>query len=335
MKIFVVGDHKTGTGPANATASLLKTMPEDTLYLKSTNKAARLFEIITGVPSCDLVFLSGHSKQNLWAIKLARIFKKPVFFWMHGCVEYENEINEEPDEDMARVERQVLEQSDRILAVSPSFEAWLKDRYPSYKGKIGCLQNGIDTSFFDEGKREGQNEARDGEPVRILCVGGGMKRKQIAKVCEAVDMLNEDGITCTLDIIGAKGADSALIENSAHSSYRGLVSPKEAGELMRQSDLFVQNSCFETFGLAPLEALTAGCDVLFSRQTGALCVFDEGSLTDTDLIEDTEDARHIADRMLYVIKEHNHDRLIAGIDMKRNSWENTVKRLFEMAGKEI
>lgn len=333
MKIFVVGDHKTGTGPANATASLLKAMPEGTLYLKATKKPARLLEIITGVPACDLVFLSGHSKQNLWAIKLARIFKKQVFFWMHGCVEYENEINEEPDEDMARVERQVLEQSDRILAVSPSFEAWLKDRYPSYKGKTGCLQNGIDTSFF--AGSEGRKEVQEGAPVRVLCVGGGMKRKRIAKVCDAVDLINEEGVPCTLDIIGAKGADSDLIEGRPHVSYKGLVSPKEAGELMRQSDLFVQNSCFETFGLAPLEALVSGCDVLFSKQTGALCVFDKDSLTDTDLIGDTEDARHIADRMLYVIKNHNHDRLIAGIDMERNSWENTVKRLFETAGKEV
>ncbi len=334
MKIFVIGDHKTGTGPANATAGLLNAMPEGTMYLERTGKAGRFFEIAFLLPFCDVVLLSGHSKQNLWAIRLAGIFKKQVLFWMHGCVEYENEINCDVDESMTAVERQVLEKCDRILAVSPAFEEWLKDRYPAYRGKIDCLPNGLDRELFENVRSSRKMRVHEDMSFQIMCVGGGMKRKRIARVCEAVTLLNKDGVECRLVIAGAKGADQELIENCPYADYRGLLSKEETTKLMEQSDLFVQNSCFETFGLAPIEALMAGCDLLMSAQTGALCLFDKGVVISTDLIEDTEDGRHIADRMLNVLKNHNGKRLLSGIDIKKHSWENTVKRLFELAGKE-
>ena len=94
MRIFVIGDFRTGTGPANVTKEYLLRLPKNTGYLIGRGKLVRAIEIILKMPFYDVVLFSGHSKQNLLGLKWARRLKKKSAFLMHGCVEHENAINE-------------------------------------------------------------------------------------------------------------------------------------------------------------------------------------------------------------------------------------------------
>ncbi len=328
MKIFVIGDYKSGTGPANATKSLIEAM-EEPMVQKYTGKLMRLLELYAKIPSCDVCLLSGHSKQNLYAIRLAKKYNKPVLFWMHGCVEHENDINGVPDQDMNLVERQVLEGSDRILGVSKTFETWLKENYPEYSHKIYHLSNGVK-------KRDIKEEAERVEsPYVIITVGGGMIRKRIERVCRAVEKLVKSGEKISLIVIGAKGPDTELIGSYPFVHDMGLVNSHKAAELMRSARLCIQNSCFETFGLAPIEALESGCSILVSGCIGALEVFDEGAVLDEDIIKDCEDPLEIADKIAALMKKPNHDRLSEAINYKEHSWETVAEKLEEICEDEI
>ncbi|MBR6329677.1 MAG: glycosyltransferase family 4 protein [Lachnospiraceae bacterium] len=331
MRYFVIGDYTSGTGPANATRALLSAMPKETLSQSFKNRILRLIELYIKIPKADICFLSGHSKQNLHALRIAARHKKPVFFWMHGCVEHENAINRCPDEDMNRVERRVLEECDRILAVSESFEAWLKDNYPRYAGKIGCLSNGI---FFDEPVSKKSPAKRDGA-CRLVSSGGGMPRKRIAVICRAVEKLNLEGFECSLKVYGEKGADSQLIEGAPFTQVMGAVGSEAFFTGLEESDIYIQNSCFETFGLAPLEALTRGCSLLLSKNIGALGVFSSDSITEGDLINDTEDADEIAQRIRELWEKPNHDRLLGAIDQKNHSWSAVWRNLSKLGDEYI
>lgn len=320
MRIFLVGDYSSGTGPANVTERLLAALPKDTLYLKTWNKAARTFEILWKTVKADVCLFSGYSRQNLLGLRWAGLLRRPTCYLMHGCVEYENEINGVPDAAMSRTERETLRMSGRILAVSVQFEEWLKRYYPEYADKTGHLTNGIDWGRMQE---HPSGVLRDAD--RILSVGGGMPRKRIRNVCKAIQCLNEKGYHLTLSVAGDEGKDTEEIRRYPFVEDHGILGKKEMEELYFSSRIFIQNSCFETFGLAPLEALLCGCDVLLSRNVGALSVL--SGVEEDDVIEDCEDIREIAEKTERLLKKENHTRLLVELDKESTSWEVRASEL--------
>ena len=326
MRVFVVGDYRTGTGPANVTKEYLLRFPRDTRRLIFSSKILRAFEIILKVPVSSVLLISGHSKQNLLALKWAGLWHKPCAFLMHGCVDHENAINECPDEDMSRVERKTLELSTAIFAVSRHFAGWLKTNYPEYTHKISAAVNGVDVGLMDEAYDHALSPR---DEHMIFTVGGGMPRKKIKHICEAVKQLNdktgEDKYR--LVVIGDKGKDDDEINSYPFVENLGLVSSKEAGKLYDKAALFIQNSCFETFGLAPMEALVHGCSILVSKEVGALELFD--GLEDTDIIRNWFDAAEIAYKAEKLLLKGNAGRLITKFDKESSSWEARTMQLWE------
>lgn len=331
MRLFVIGDYKSETGPANVTKELIAALPGDTLFLKSMNKAVRLIELYIKVPKSDACVISGHSKQNLIAIRLAKKYGKKVVFLMHGCVEYENEINGVPDESMNQVERKTLEGADLILAVSRQFERWLKDYYKEYAAKISHLTNGIDFSVLtDNNKDKIKGDGSVANPYRLMSIGGGMPRKRIIRICEAVEILKNKGIYCKLVIAGDKGADSGRIRAYDFVWDMGIIKHEKALKELFKAQVYIQNSCFETFGLAPLEALVNGCDLLLSKEVGAISVFDSGVISENDIIMNCEDSYEIAQKLEIILRNSNHDRLMSGLYKDKRTYSAVAARLMRI-----
>lgn len=321
-RLFLAGDFRTGTGPANVTKSYLKCLPKDTLYQKARSKTLRVPEILFKTMRAKVVLYSGYSGQNVLGLRLAKIFKKPSAYLMHGCVEHENAINGVPDERMKRIERKTMALADRIFAVSDWFADWLREAYPEYRDKIDSAVNGVDVTpdSMPARRTEGQ----------IISIGGGMPRKKIKHICEALQLLNDsraaDGEQpVKLIVIGDKGFDTELINGYSFVENRGIVPFEETKALLRSSKLFIQNSCFETFGLAPLEALMCGCSVLLSVHVGALELFE--NVDETDVITNYEDAGEIASKIGGLLRHGNADRLMTKIDKESASWEARTRQL--------
>ncbi|MBO4374955.1 MAG: glycosyltransferase family 4 protein [Lachnospiraceae bacterium] len=322
--LFIAGDDFSGTGPAIVTDALIKHAPKNTLHLKSVSKWKRAFELPVKLLKSDAVLFSGFSKQNIYGMDLCRIFKKKSAYLMHGCVEYENEMNRVPDKKMALLERKMLEKTDRILAVSRQFEEWLKENYPQYAAKTGHLTNGVDWDLMQE-----EISATDRDPCGIITVGGGMPRKGIVNICRAVEKLTKEGYPgLTLTVCGDYGADTEKIDSFPFVKNEGLVSHDRLMELYKKNRLFIQNSRFETFGLAPLEALLSQTEILISGKCGALSVIK--SYEDGDIINDTEDIDEIARKIQDLLTEENHVRLLCELDKESTSWQSRVKQLMKI-----
>ena len=331
MRIFLAGDAVTGTGPANVTKYYIDNLPAGTLYQKRRNKAARAVEILVNTIRADVAVYSGYSKQNILGMKIARFLHKPSAYIMHGCVEHENDINLERDEKMNAVERATLDLTDLVIAVSSGFASWLREHYPMYADKIDYVTNGIDTSLSAGDIEDGQRNRH-----MIFSIGGGMPRKKIRHICEAVAKLRSeyDPDLC-LCVTGDTGADSAVIDSYDFVDNKGIVSFEENKRLFGKAALFVQNSCFETFGLAPVEAILCGCPVLCSKQIGALEIIDD--LCDTDVIERFDDPDEIASKIRYNLENPNAQRLMGRIDRESYSWRSRsiqlTKKLSELVSK--
>ncbi len=321
MRIFLAGDAVSGTGPANVTKYYIRNLPHKTLYQKHRNKLLRAVEIVINTMRSDVVVYSGYSKQNILGLNIAKKLKKPSAYIMHGCVEYENGINLEPDERMNEVERKTLELADLVIAVSETFCEWLKEYYPEYADKFDFVSNGIDTDLIHNAKERSEYDRH-----MIFTIGGGMPRKKIKHICEAVKKLRtEYDPDMYLTVIGDKGADSGEIDSYDFVEDKGIVTFEEGVELFARAALFIQNSCFETFGLAPVEALVCGCPILCSKHVGALSLIKD--LRDTDVIQNYDDPDEIAEKIKVTIENSNAKRLIADLEWESNSWKARSRAL--------
>jgi glycosyltransferase involved in cell wall biosynthesis len=315
MRVLMIGDYRTGTGPANVTYNYLNCLPKQTLKLNATGKWQRAVEIFVKTPQADVVLCSGYSKQNILALKWAKICHKRSAYLMHGCVEHENAINGVPDAEMNKVERETIRLTDAILAVSEHFANWLREHYPEYLEKIDSVPNGVD---WDELQKFNINTTRNER--QLISIGGGMPRKMIRYICEAIEKLNRDtGEKYTLVVIGDVGYDTKEINTYPFVRNRGIVPFDEVTRLLHASRLYIQNSSFETFGLAPLEALACGCDLLISNEVGAKEVFRE--MKDEDIIKDYSDSDEIAEKIINLQQRGNHARLLKNLDKESTSWE--------------
>lgn len=337
--ILIVGDYYSGTGPALVTKYYIETLTGEKVpepgerrkkrrrhrkpeadYLVSESKAARFFELLFKIPHASVLFLSGHSRQNILAMRIGRLFGRKSAYLMHGAVEYENSINHVEDAGMAGDERLMMELADSILAVSGQFEGWLKVHYPQYASKISHVTNGIDWDMIRENAT-----ADERDPEGIISVGGGMPRKCIINICKAVERLNAKGHSITLTVAGDRGADSEAIGAYPFVRDIGLVSHDELMREYHRNRIFVQNSVFETFGLAPIEALLSYADVLISRECGALSVIKKTE--DMDIINDPNDIDEIASKLETLLKEENHTRLLVELDKENTSWKKRAAEL--------
>lgn len=327
IRVFMAGDAVTGTGPANVTKHYIEKLPKGTLYQKMRSKIARVPEILIKTLRADVVVYSGYSRQNILGMKWAMKVGRPTAYLMHGCVEYENEINLEVDDEMTLVERSTLEMTDMIIAVSASFEKWLKERYPEYENKIFHVTNGIDTELFRHAKKRKKRPRK-----MVLSIGGGMPRKRIVKIAEAVDILREEyDKDVYLCVIGDKGADTDAIAAHDHVQDLGIVPFDKTVQLFEEAAVFVQNSCFETFGLAPIEALTCGCPILCEQNIGALELlygYGEG-----DIIKDWNDEREIAEKIKNIMEQPNAERLMSALDAESCSWKERSETLMRLLSK--
>ena len=331
--IFIIGDYRSPTGPARVTRAYIEGLKKKGVpfkYLKSEKKAVRFFELLFTLPGSSVTFFSGYSRQNLLGMTLSRLLKKPCIYLMHGSVEYENEINKVPDPYMARCEYRMLEKADLVLAVSKWFEGWLKDRYPEFKDKISHLTNGVDWESL--GKRAAAETAAPENA--LISIGGGMPRKRIIRICEAIELLNSSGEReLTLTVIGDKGADSERIAAYSFVKDLGMVESSRIPEILGQHRLYIQNSVFETFGLSVLEALSCGNDILISERCGCLEVL--GGLGEGDLIEEPDDPKEIAAKIAGLLDKHNNPRITAATDRTLSGWDRAVEELLKICGKTV
>ena len=125
--------------------------------------------------------------------------------------------------------------------------------------------------------RAGRFPARDarlGDPPVVLVLGRVAARKGIEDVVAVARALLERDANVRLRVVGGPSLWSdytKLLEDlpSENSEYTGSVSPDEVADLLLESDVLLQASKYEPFGLTVAEALAAGVPVIATTEVGA------------------------------------------------------------------
>ena len=195
------------------------------------------------------------------------------------------------------------------------------DKIKEIYGKdSSVIYNALESSIFYP--REKEREAKD---ISITIVGSeDFKFKNIGEILEVIRKLKGkyqiklNWITQTKPTINEEGKEA-------------IVNPpqKIIGDILRDTDIYICNSEYESFGLPTLEAMTCGAAVI-TTDTGGM----------RDFVVDGENA--------LVIKHHNEDDMMEKIERlikdrelmyriakdgketaSRFNWDNSIKDMEE------
>ncbi|EOS8271166.1 glycosyltransferase family 4 protein [Bacillus cereus] len=330
MKLLFVGDFEGNNGPASVNRALRKHMPAHTLFSEEKTKYKRIYELIIKIRKVDVVIFSGLSQINIIGFRLAKVFGKKAAYLMHGCIDIENKINQKFNSNSNILENKVLEEAPMIICVSEYFMNEVKQKYPLYKSKFYYVNNGLEWSSFCSPSTP--INTRDNNT--IISVGGGIPQKNVISICKAVYKLNlEKNANLKLVVVGKNGNDTNQIKSYPFVEYIGEVESERMPFYYQKSKVCVQNSIFETFGLAPIEALMNGCDLLLSNNVGVKSIFSD--YKKDDIIYDVYDINELSKKIEAKIIEGNNKRLINKIDKTETSVENAVKKIIKLLESQI
>jgi glycogen(starch) synthase len=214
----------------------------------------------------------------------------------------------EPDGHAGYAE--VLAGCEAFFVVGDELRNELATAFPAYEHKLRLIPNPID---FDTPRAEPVTALR-----RWLFVGGLIERKGVTWLLEAFARARAEDPALTLTMVGEGelreqlGARAAGLGVADAVTFPGAVAPDVALRLMREHDLLVHPSRYETFGVVVIEAAAAGLPVIVTRcggpeQTLAGIEADAGELI---AIEDSPDAIVDGYRRL-------RDRFPEGVDLGR------------------
>lgn len=328
-KLFLVGDFQSDNGPGMANKQIFKSLSKGHVvrYSKEGSKAGRIFEALGKIAVSDAVVICSKSQINYLVIKAARRLNKHVFYVMHGCSSFEARLNDPNVSDqvvrsLSDYDNYIVENSDKVICVSELFMHFMMDRMPDYQNKFDYIYNCIDikkilSQVVPSAERKSQ----------IISIGGGMKHKNILTVARAAQQLQP---AISVAVVGAEGADSMDIKRQGNVKWIGLTPHKEVLKLLSESKYYIQNSTFETFGLAAVEALYCGCDLLISDHMGCKDLFENA--TDKDIIHNVNDPIEIKEKLQYLSSHGNNMRLREGFKKEcvSHEWQlNKFNRIFE------
>ncbi|WP_161568857.1 glycosyltransferase family 4 protein [Exiguobacterium sp. SH5S13] len=331
MKIFFMGDFNSDTGPSIANRMLVKGLEDfDICYSKARTKPMRIVEMIFKTLRSDCICFSSYSKMNFLGIKIANILNKKTFYIMHGYRTYEYKINKEfyNENELARInndEKKLFGSVDKVFCVSKKFMNYMKKAEPEYKEKFDYNYNSI---YFDEVVYSETDLMNGKKNNQIVSIGGGMKQKNVLKICHAIEQLNNnEKMGLKLIVIGSPYTDKDKICSYDFVTYHDKLPHKKVLEILSESGLYIQNSTFETFGLAVIEALNSKCNLLLSNNIGIVDLM--LTIKDSDIIYDVYDENEIARKIRYVLENNNVNDLKSGFSTDEILYKTSSKNLYD------
>lgn len=189
-------------------------------------------------------------------------FKVPLVVKLHGSHSYsQSEVNIPLNKRIFRAEKNLLNRADAVSAVSRYTASETKKLFGLAKD-FSVLYNSINT------QRGSETEKVDN---KVVFTGALTQRKGIHSLLKAWNLVKKQNYFVTLHVFG-KGPVNELkkiLEREALTSvyFHGHVSREKLLNELATSAVAVFPSYTECFSLAPLEAMAAGCAVIYTLKS--------------------------------------------------------------------
>lgn len=220
----------------------------------------------------SVLHVHGASRASFWRkapfMALARMAGWPVIFHLHGGG-FQRFYERECGPRRRAIVRFLLERAERIVVVSPRWEAWVRATFGN--PRVECVMNAVRIPRI-EGLRG---------PARIAFVGRLTRDKGAYDLVEAVALLRKWNAQIRLELAG--DGDAGALARHAYELgmgdrvlVRGWCPPEECARMHARSAIFVLPSHVEALPMSLLEAMAAGCAVIATRVGGIPDVVQDG-----------------------------------------------------------
>jgi glycosyltransferase involved in cell wall biosynthesis len=178
----------------------------------------------------------------------------------------------------AFVQRRAIRRARLLICISSVFRDHLVRDYGFPRERTAVVPNPVRIDRFSAPPR------RIGDPPVVLVLGRISVRKGIEDVVAVARQLLEWDIRVRLRVVGGPslwGDYTKLLEDlpNENSEYAGSVDAGAIPGLLATSDILLQASKYEPFGLTVGEALAAGVPVIATSEVGAAEGVDQSVLT--------------------------------------------------------
>jgi glycosyltransferase involved in cell wall biosynthesis len=180
----------------------------------------------------------------------------------------------------ARIQRHTIRRARLLVCISGVFRDHLVRDYGFPRERTVVVANPVNTARFSTATRR----VGLADPPNVLVLGRISARKGVEDVVAVAGALLQRGVDARVRVVGGPSLWSdytSLLEDlpAENGEYAGPVSAEEVPELLLASDVLLQASRYEPFGLTVGEALAAGVPVVATSEVGAAEGVDPAVLT--------------------------------------------------------
>jgi glycosyltransferase involved in cell wall biosynthesis len=166
-------------------------------------------------------------------------------------------------------QKQYYDSYNKIVAVSDTTKEIFLETFPEYQSKMNVIYDINDPRIISEMSALHFNENIDFEGVKLLTIGRLASQKGYKIALETCRMLKEAGVHFKWYVLG-KGPEEDEIkkyiqENDLTNHFILLGTRVNPYPIIKNSDIYVQTSKFEGFGLAIAEARMLNIPVVTTR----------------------------------------------------------------------
>jgi glycosyltransferase involved in cell wall biosynthesis len=171
------------------------------------------------------------------------------------------------------IQRRHVEVPTGFICPSRAFQRALCRDYDVNLERTRVVHNPIDLHTFQP--RHVSNDRGMQRPMRVLFIGRISVRKGVELIVDLSHRLDDLSGSLVMELVGGHTQWSDYRRllgnlNPRIASYRGVVPASDVPEIIARTDLLIQPSKYEPFGLTVGEALASGVPVVASDVVGAV-----------------------------------------------------------------
>ncbi len=225
-----------------------------------------------------------------------------------------------------QLEKDALDQADRILAVSHFTKEQLLQHYHQDPQKISVVHNGIDPVSFER-------KSHILKDKYVVFLGRITHQKGPEFLLETAEKVTRVYPRVKFVVAGTGDQFAHLLETTAYKKmgnkfiFTGFLTKEKVDELLAMADVYFMPSVSEPFGLTALEAAQHGVPGVLSKASGASEVL-SGSLQ-ADFWDTSKYANYIYALLKYDVLHKEVSRQ-ASRELEGLTWEHTAKKILDV-----
>ena len=260
----------------------------------------------------------------LAGIAAKKVSGKPLVVHVHAT-EFDRS-GETVDSKVWAIERQGMEEADRVITVSEWTRRVVINRYKIDAEKVEVVHNGI----IPKSETSGALTAPPVGSHVVTFLGRITHQKGPLYFVEAARRVLEQIPDAHFVVAGSGDLLPLMIERiaqlriSSHFHFTGFLRGKDIDKIWSMSDVYVMPSVSEPFGIAPLEAIQAGVPVIISKQSGV------GEVMPHAIKVDFWNCQELASAICSVLKYKSLSNTLkknSTEEIMRITWNNAARKL--------